>query len=163
MNQCLVILSLVKGGTAWLGTDPESSSFRGNSMATAPQSASKSKGSIWAGRILSALPVLLMVFGGTFGLLKPEALQSGFTKYGYPAQILAPICVAEILCALVYAVPRTSMFGAILLTAYMGGATATHVRVGEAFFMPVVVAAVAWLGLWLRDERLRALVPWRSN
>ncbi len=129
----------------------------------APQSASStSKGVTWAGRVVSALPVLLMVFGGAFGLLNPEAVQTGFAHYGYPAHILAPLCITEIVCALVYAIPRTSVFGAILMTAYMGGATATHVRVGEAsFFVPVLVAVVAWLGLYLRDERLRALVPLR--
>jgi hypothetical protein len=122
-----------------------------------------SRGTIWAGRLLSALPVLLMVFGGTFGLLKPDVVQPGFTHYGYPAHLLVPICVIEILCALVYAVPRTSVFGAILLTAYLGGATATHVRLGEGFFMPIVVAVVVWLGLYLRDERLRKLVPLQRN
>lgn len=122
-----------------------------------------SKVTIWVGRILSALPVLLMVFAGAFGLSKPEAVQQGFSHYGYPAHTLVPLCVTEIVCALVYAVPRTSVFGAILLTAYLGGATATHVRVGEAFFMPVAVAVIAWLGLYLRDDRLRALVPLRRN
>ena len=139
--------------------------LRGISMATgaAPQAATLPKVVIWVGRVLSALPVLLMVFGGSLGLLKPEGVQQGLSRYGYPAHLLVPICVTEIACALVYAVPRTSVFGAILLTAYLGGATATHVRVGEAFFMPVAVAVIAWLGLYLRDERLRALVSLRGN
>ncbi len=131
--------------------------------ATPPRSESTSKGTVWAGRVLSALPVLLMVFFGSMGLLKPETIQPGFTHYGYPARLVIPVCVAEIVCALLYALPQTSVFGAILLTAYLGGATATHVRVGEAFFMPVVVAVVAWLGLYLRDQRLRALVPLRRS
>ncbi len=130
-------------------------------MATATPIVSTSTSTVWAGRILSALPVLLMVFFGMFGLLKPEAVAQGFTHYGYPAHVLIPICIAEITCALVYAIPQTAIFGAILLTAYLGGATATHVRVGEPFYMPVAVAVVAWLGLYLRDERLRALVPLR--
>ena len=129
--------------------------------AAAPQPVSTSKTAVWAGCILSALPVLMMVIGAAYGILKPEAVKQGFTKYGYSDQALIPICIVEIACALIYAVPRTSVFGAILLTAYLGGATATHVRVGEAFFMPVAVAVLAWLGLYLRDGRLRALVPIR--
>jgi hypothetical protein len=102
-----------------------------------------------------------MVFTHTFSLLKPEAVRQGFTHYGYPAHVMFPICVIEIACALIYAIPRTSVFGAILLTAYLGGATATHVRVAEPFNLPVVVAIIAWLGLYLCEERLRALISLR--
>jgi hypothetical protein len=73
------------------------------------------------------------------------------------------ITILEVACALLYAIPQTSVFGAILLTAYLGGATATHVRVGEPFFLPVIVGILVWLGLFLREGRLRALVPLRSN
>ena len=132
-------------------------------MAGAAQGGLTSKTSLWTGRILSGLPVLLMVFAGFYGLLKPDAVAPGFTHFGYPAHDLIPICAAEIACAVLYAIPRTSVFGAILLTAYLGGATATHVRIGEPFFMPVLVAIVVWLGLYLRDERLRGLVPLRRR
>jgi hypothetical protein len=72
-----------------------------------------------------------------------------------------PILVVELCCVLLYLIPQTAVLGAILLTGYLGGATATHVRVDEAYFMPVVVGILVWLGLYLRDPRLRALVPWR--
>jgi hypothetical protein len=126
------------------------------------QSARKSSnGMLWTGRILSTLVVLLLMFTGGFAIFKPAVSATGFAHYGYPANAMWPVVAAEIVCALLYAVPSTSVLGAILLTGYFGGATATHVRVGEPFFLPVVVAVVAWLGLYLRDSRLRALVPLR--
>jgi len=121
-----------------------------------------SRVSLWAGRILSALPVLLFAFSGIFGLLKPDAAMQGAIHYGYPPGAMVRITIVELACALLYAVPRTSVLGAILLTGYLGGATATHVRVGEPFFLPVVVGIVIWLGLYLRDSRLRTLVPLRD-
>ena len=82
---------------------------------------------------------------------------------GYPDGAMLRITVIEIACATLYAIPRTSVLGAILLTGYLGGATATHVRVGEPFFLPVIVGIVLWLGLYLRDHRVCALVPFRSE
>jgi hypothetical protein len=131
-------------------------------MPSATQTVPVSKKMLWAGRIISALPVLLMVFSGAFGLLKPTLAMPGFLHYGYPEGVLVPICVVEIACAIVYAIPRTSVLGAILLTGYLGGATATHVRIGEPFYPPIIVGVVVWGGLFLRDHRLRALIPLRS-
>ena len=132
-------------------------------MQSAQQTAPVSKTRLWAGRIISALPVLLMVFGGVFGVLKPAVAVPGFIQYGYPEKVFLPICILEIACAVVYAIPRTSVLGAILLTGYLGGATATHVRVGDPlFFVPVVLGVLVWGGLFLRDDRLRALIPLRS-
>jgi DoxX-like protein len=123
-----------------------------------------SKKMLWAGRIISALPVLLMVFGGTFGLLKPAVAMPGFLQYGYPEKVFLPVCILELVCAVVYAIPRTSALGAILLTGYLGGATATHVRVGEPiFFVPVLLGVLVWGGLYLRDGRLRGLIPLRTQ
>ncbi len=131
-------------------------------MPTATQTAPVSKKMLWSGRIISALPVLLMVFAGAFGLLKPAAALAGFVHFGYPESAFLPICIVEIACAIVYAIPRTSVLGAILLTGYLGGATATHVRVGEPFFFPIIVVILVWAGLFLRDDRLRALIPLRT-
>ena len=89
---------------------------------------------VWAGRILSALPVLFMGGTGLYALVKPEAVAAGFAHYGYPDAALARIVIVEIGCAILYAIPRTSVLGAILLTGYLGGTTATHVRAGEPFF-----------------------------
>ena len=133
-------------------------------MQSGTQTAPVSKKALWAGSIISALPVLLMVFGGTFGLLKPAAAVPGFVQYGYPERIFLPICILEIVCAIVYAIPRTSVLGAILLTGYLGGATATHVRLGEPLFVaPVILGVLIWGGLYLRDDRLRGLIPLRSQ
>ncbi|MFY9648284.1 MAG: DoxX family protein [Terriglobales bacterium] len=123
------------------------------------QQTSPSTASVWSGRILSALVVLLFVVTGTFSLLKPAMAAQSATRYGYPDGAMLRIAIVEIVCALLYAIPRTSVLGAILLTGYLGGATATHVRVGEPFFLPIVVGVVVWLGLWLREKRLWKLVP----
>jgi DoxX-like family len=133
-------------------------------MQSGTQTEPVSKKMLWAGRIISALPVLLMVFGGTFGLLRPAMAMPGFLHYGYPERVFLPICILEIVCAVAYAIPQTSVLGAILLTGYLGGATATHVRAGEPiFFVPVILGVVVWGGLYLRDGRLRALIPLRAQ
>lgn len=121
-----------------------------------------SKPILWVGRVLSALPVLLMTFSAVMKFTRSPQVIEGFVgKFGYPESTLLPIAVVELLCAVVYAVPQTSVFGAILMTAYLGGATATHVRASDAWFGPVAFGVVAWLGLWLREPRLRALTPLR--
>ena len=103
----------------------------------------------------------MMLAGAVFAFAKPAAVREGMAKHGYPEQVAIPIVVAEICCVLLYVIPQTAVLGAILLTAYLGGATATHVRVQEPFFIPIIVAVVVWLGLYLRDPRLRDLVPLR--
>jgi hypothetical protein len=131
-------------------------------MSSDTQTHSVSKAALWAGRIISALPVLLMVFGGTFGVLKPAFALPGFVQFGYPERFFLPICILELACAILYVIPRTSVLGAILLTGYLGGATATHVRLGDPLFvMPVILGAMVWGGLFLRDDRVRALIPLR--
>ncbi|MFZ1132137.1 MAG: DoxX family protein [Terriglobales bacterium] len=120
------------------------------------------KTSLWAGRILSALAVLLFVGTGLFSLLKPEVAAQASIRYGYPDGAMLRIAIVEIACAVIYAIPRSSVLGAILLTGYLGGAISTHVRAGEPFVLPLVVGIVVWLGLFLRDERVRALIPLRT-
>ena len=121
-----------------------------------------SKKMIWAGRIMSALPVLMLILSGVMKLVKPAAVVEGFARLGYPESLTVGIGIVELVCAALYVVPRTSVLGAILLTAYLGGATATHVRIGEPFFMPILLGVLVWGGLFLRDERLRALLPLRQ-
>jgi hypothetical protein len=135
----------------------------GEIMQPATQAAPVSRTSLWAGRVLSALVLLLIGFTAMFGVLKPDVARQGFVHYGYPDGALLRITIIEIACAILYAIPRTSVLGAILLTGYLGGATATHVRVGEPFFLPVIVGVVLWFGLYLRDHRVRELVPFRSE
>jgi hypothetical protein len=132
-------------------------------MQSAAQPATTSKTSLWAGRILSTLALLLFAFTAMFGVIKPETAKQGFAHYEYPASAMLRITIVEAACAILYAIPGTSILGAILLTGYLGGATATHVRVGEPFFLPIMVGVVVWLGLYLRDDRLRLLIPLRSQ
>jgi len=127
------------------------------------QTVSSSKKRVWAGRFLSALPVLLLLLSGVMKLAKPPAVVEGFARLGYPESLALGIGILEIACTVLYVIPRSSVLGAILLTGYLGGATATHVRVGDPFFAPVVLGVLLWAGLFLRDDRLRALLPLRSR
>jgi hypothetical protein len=110
---------------------------------------------------MSALPVLMLLFSGVMKLMKPAPVVEGFAHLGYPTSLALGLGIIELACTVVYIIPRTSILGAILLTGYLGGATATHLRIGEPFFMPIVLGALVWGGLFLRDERLRALIPLR--
>jgi hypothetical protein len=117
----------------------------------------------WTGRVLSALPVPLMVFSASMKLTHgPQVIEGWVGKAGYPLGALTPIGIVELACVLLYVIPRTSVLGALLLTAYLGGAVATHVRAGEPFVLPIIVGVIAWAGLYLRDARLHALLPLRA-
>jgi hypothetical protein len=116
----------------------------------------------WAGYILSGLPALLLLFSAGMKLLRnPQAVQ-GFATYGYPANAVLGIGLLELVCTVLYLIPRTAVLGAILLTGYMGGATVTHLRAGEPFLVQSLVGVLLWGGLYLRDERLRAILPIRK-
>ena len=128
---------------------------------TVQRSASIKALMLWAGRVMSALPVLMLLFSGVMKLMKPAPVVEGFAHLGYPASLALGLGIIELTCIVVYVIPRTSMLGAVLLTGYLGGATATHVRIGEPFLTPIVLGVLVWGGLFLRDERLRALIPLR--
>jgi len=130
-------------------------------MRSSTHTAPVSKKMLWAGRIISTLPVLLLLFSGVMKLMKPAAVVEGFAQLGYPESLALGIGILELVCTVVYVIPRTSILGAILLTGFLGGATATHVRIGDPFFMPVVLGGLVWGGLFLRDDGLRALIPLR--
>src|SRR6202163_1778480 len=116
----------------------------------------------WAGRIISALPALLLLFSGTMKLLKVPAVIEGMAHYGYPEHLILCIGMLEVGCTIVYLIPRTAILGAILMTGYLGGAIATNVRVGDPSFIgPVLAGVFVWAGLYLRDGRLSALIPGR--
>ena len=122
-----------------------------------------SKKKLWAGRVLSALPVLLLLFSASMKLMKVPAAVIGFAAFGYPPSLLGTIGVVELLCTVVYLIPRTSILGAILLTGYLGGATATHARLADpSFVMAVLVGVLVWAGLYLREPRLAPLLPFRT-
>jgi hypothetical protein len=117
----------------------------------------------WTGWVLSAIPILMMGVLGAFILIFKRAMaEEGNAKYGYPAGVTVPLFTVEIICVILYAIPQTAMLGAILLTGWLGGAVATHVRAGEPWFFPVIMGVIVWLGLFLREPRLRALVPLRK-
>lgn len=122
---------------------------------------SVSKTALWTGRIMSALPVLLLIFSGVMKLAHPPGLDEGFDHLGIPVSHALGLGILELACVLVYLIPRTSILGAILLTGYLGGATAIHVRVGDPFFATPLTGVLIWGGLYLRDPRLRALIPFR--
>jgi hypothetical protein len=134
----------------------------GTLMQAATKTATVSKKMLWTGRVISALPVLMLFFGGIMSFLKPPVVLQSLAHLGYPERLAVPLGIVEIVCALIYAIPRTSVFGAVLLTAYFGGATATHVRIGEVFITPVIFGILVWIGLYLREERVRELVPFRK-
>jgi len=122
-----------------------------------------SRKTIWAGRIISTLPVLLLLFSATLKLASPPGVVEGFKKFGYPEELIRVLGAVELTCTVIYLIPRTSVLGAVLLAGYLGGATATHVRVEDPhFIMPFLAGVLVWLGLFLREPRLRALLPLRN-
>ena len=123
--------------------------------------ASPSKPAFWGGWVLSAIAALPLLLGAVMSIARPPMVVEGTIKSGYPESVILPLGITNLLCTLLYLFPRTAVLGAILLTGYLGGAVATHVRVGEPFIIPVAVGVLLGLGLFLRDPRLRALVPFR--
>jgi len=132
-------------------------------MQTTTQPPPVSKKMLWAGRIMSAVPLLMLLMSGVMKLLKPAPVVEGFGRLGYPESLALGLGILELACTVVYVIPRTSILGAILLTGYLGGATTTHLRVGDPFFAPVVLGVLVWGGLFLRDPRVRALIPFRRE
>ncbi len=124
--------------------------------------ASPSKGALWTGRVLSALPVLLLIMSATMKLLKVHAAVEGFKQFGWPENLLVALGMIELSCAILYVIPVTSVLGAILVTGYLGGAVATHFRMNDIQAINAVVLGIlVWLGLFLREPRLRSLIPLR--
>lgn len=121
-----------------------------------------SRKALWTGSILSGIAVLFLLFDAIGKLMRPVAVVEGTTQLGWPVSVILPLGIVQLICLIVYLVPRTALLGAILWTGYLGGAIATHVRVGHPLFshvlFPVYIAALLWLGLWLRDRRLRTLL-----
>ena len=132
-------------------------------MTPAGESAGSSKKMIWTGRILTGLVAAFMLFNGAIAVMNPPFAREGFAHLGYPDSAGLGVAIALLASAVIYSIPRTSVLGVILLTGYLGGATASHVRIGEPFYFPVVVAVLAWVGIYLREARLRALIPLRSR
>ena len=127
------------------------------------QTAKVSKAAQWTGYVMSAMPVLLVLMSSVMKLMKLPAVVDGFAKSGVPEKLIVPVGLIELTCVVVYLIPRTSVLGAILMTGLLGGATLTTLRIGDPTYpMPVVLGMLAWGGLYMRDLRIRELIPLRS-
>ena len=113
----------------------------------------------WVARVVGSLLVLFLLIDGAGKVLRLAPYVEGTARVGYPASCLIPLGLVLLACTILYVVPRTAILGAVLLTGYLGGATATHVRMGEPFFFPVVFGVLLWACLYMRDKRVRLLLP----
>jgi hypothetical protein len=138
-------------------------------MPSDTQTAPVSKGALWAGRIMSALVVLFLAFDVAFKFVKPAPppVVETMAHVGWSLDLAPVLGIVLLVCVVLYAIPVTSVLGAILLTGYLGGAIATHLRVGDPLFshvlFPTYLGALLWGGLYLREDRLRSLIPLRSR
>jgi hypothetical protein len=135
-------------------------------MQSTPETTPVSTRRRWTGRIIGTLAVLFLAFDSAGKLLTLPPVVEGSARLGFPESVVLGIGIIELVCIVAYLLPSTAVLGAILLTGYLGGAVATHVRIGDPIFshvlFPVYVAVLIWGGLFLRDERLRALIARRG-
>ena len=114
---------------------------------------------LWSGRILTGLPALMLLFSAAMKLKGGPDLATGFEHLGWPASLAIPLGILELSITVIYLIPRTAVLGAILLTGYMGGAVAAHLRINEAWFVQFLLGVMIWGGLYFRDSRIRQLIP----
>lgn len=115
----------------------------------------------WSGWVVTILPVLGLVPSAVFKFIQPADMMKELEKLGWQAGQMTAIGIVELTCVVFYLIPQTAVLGAILLTGYLGGAIATHVRIADDFTPPVIIGVLVWLGLFLREPSLRALLPLR--
>ncbi len=129
------------------------------------QDAQTPKAMLWAGYVISGLVVLFLLFDAGIKLVELDIVKQTMAELGYPSDVVFGLGVLTLVCTLLYVVPQTSVLGAILLTGYLGGAIATHLRVGSPVFSHLLfggyLGLMIWGGLFLRDPKLRALIPFR--
>jgi hypothetical protein len=132
-------------------------------MQTENQGSPVSKTMIWAGWVVSILPALMLCFSAYSKLSPPPDFEKNLAAVGWPASVMFALGIVELTCTILYLIPPTAVLGAILLTGYLGGATATHVRIADWGHapIPVILGIVIWIGVALRDGRLWSLIPWR--
>jgi hypothetical protein len=121
-----------------------------------------SKKVVWTGRVLSILVSLLFLFSAVMKLKGGPELAQGMAHLGLPDSMVIPLAILELTVTVVYLIPQTAVLGAVLLTGYIGGALCTHWRVGDSFIVHIVLGLVMWLGLYLREPRLKPLLPIRT-
>lgn len=131
-------------------------------MTEAPRSTAPA-GMYWTGWVITGLLSALMLFSASGKFGAGEQLVKGMEHLGWPMRFAVLLGITEIVCTLLYAIPQTSVLGAILLTGYLGGAIATHARLGEGFLAHIILGVLIWLGIYLRDRRLWTLVPLRRG
>ncbi len=122
------------------------------------------KAALWTGRVLSVVLALMLLLDAVMKFVQPQQVVEATTKLGFPESSLIGLGITLLSCTIVYLIPQTAVLGAILLTGYLGGAVAAHVRNQDPLYTvmaPGVFGALLWLGLLLRDARLRLLLPWR--
>lgn len=117
---------------------------------------------IWGGRVISGLLALLLTMSAAMKLIGGTEVVEGFVRMGLPESLRVPLGILELFCVAVYVVPATSVIGAILLTGYVGGAIVTHLRIGEPVVFQIALGLLLWLGLYLRESRLKSLIPLRA-
>ncbi len=134
-------------------------------MITTVHAASSSKAMVWIGNVLSSLAILFLLFDTVIKVVQAAPAVESTVQLGYPAEYVVLLGLAELVCLALYAFPRTAVLGAILLTGWFGGAMATHVRAGSPMFsviFPSLLGLMIWGGLFLRDARLRDVLPFRK-
>jgi hypothetical protein len=126
-----------------------------------------SRSMLWIGWIMSGIVVLFLLFDGITKLIMIDPVVDATIRIGFPLDVIRPLGIVCLACAILYAIPRTSILGAILLTGFLGGAVASKVRLEDPLFSQVLfgvyVGVLAWAGLYLRDGRLRSLIPLRRG
>jgi DoxX-like family len=120
---------------------------------------------VWTGRVVSLWPVFVVLSSATWKLTRNPWYVAEFGRIGWPTSALTLLACLQLGCIVLYLIPPTAILGAILLTGYLGGAIASYVRIGDPtpILVPLSTSIIAWLGIWLRDERLRSLVPIRGR
>jgi hypothetical protein len=119
--------------------------------------------SVWAGRAVSALVTLVFAFSALMKVMGGAEVKQGMGHLGLPESLIIPLAILEVSCVVIHLIPATSVLGAILLTGYLGGAICTHVRVGDPFVIQILLGVFVWLGLYLREKRLKGLLPLRTT
>jgi len=117
---------------------------------------------VWIGRVISILTSLVFLMSGGMKLKGGAEVTQGMAHLGLPDSLILPLAIIEISCVVIYLIPKTSILGAILLTGFIGGAICAHLRVGDPFYVQIIIGMLIWLGLYLREDRLKGLIPLRS-
>ena len=134
-----------------------------NAVGVQPQKTNTNRWVLWVGRVVSVWPVFVVLSSATWKLTRNPWYVREFTRIGWPESALTLLACLQLGCIVLYVIPQTAVLGSVLLTGYLGGAIATYVRMGEPYpvLVPLSTSVIAWIGIYLRDARLRSLLPFR--